>query len=121
MPPIEVILKRFELPDETRIFDNGRFDVVTIGGLTLGRATYEPDWKWSRDIGPSIGQTRCEQAHVGVVLSGHATVEFEDGRITDLTTGTIFEVPAEPHDSWVVGDEKYVSLHFLGAERYGKT
>jgi len=23
-----------------------------------------------------------------------------------------------PHDSWVIGDEPYVSLHFLGADRY---
>ena len=29
-------------------------------------------------------------------------------------------VPAEPHDSWVVGNEPYVSLHFLGAEDYAK-
>jgi len=25
-----------------------------------------------------------------------------------------------PHDSWVIGDEPYVSLHFLGAEKYAK-
>ena len=24
----------------------------------------------------------------------------------------------QPHDSWVVGDEQYVSLHFLDAEKY---
>jgi hypothetical protein len=23
-----------------------------------------------------------------------------------------------PHDSWVIGDVPYVSLHFLGAENY---
>jgi hypothetical protein len=27
-------------------------------------------------------------------------------------------VPADPHDSWVVGEEPYVSLHFLGAGKY---
>ncbi len=31
-----------------------------------------------------------------------------------------FYVPSEPHDSWVVGDEPYVSLHFLGATHYAK-
>jgi hypothetical protein len=25
-----------------------------------------------------------------------------------------------PHDSWVVGDEPYVSLHFAGANKYAK-
>ena len=24
------------------------------------------------------------------------------------------------HDSWVVGDEPYVSLHFMGADEYAK-
>jgi hypothetical protein len=27
---------------------------------------------------------------------------------------------AEPHDSWVVGAEEYVSLHFLEPDRYAK-
>ena len=27
-------------------------------------------------------------------------------------------IPPEPHDSWVVGDQPYVSLHFMGAEHY---
>jgi hypothetical protein len=27
---------------------------------------------------------------------------------------------AEPHDRWVLGDEPYVSLHFLGSEQYAK-
>jgi hypothetical protein len=31
--------------------------------------------------------------------------------------GDCFHVPPG-HDSWVVGDEPYVSLHFLGADDY---
>jgi hypothetical protein len=38
----------------------------------------------------------------------------------DLLPGALFYVPPTPHDSWVVGDEPYVSLHFLGAEKYSK-
>ena len=53
---------------------------------------------------------------MGLVLAGTATVAFEDGRVQELTAGTLFHVPAAPHDSWVVGAEEYVSLHFLGAE-----
>jgi uncharacterized cupin superfamily protein len=52
------------------------------------------------------------------VLSGVATVAFDDGRTVELRAGDLFYVPAIPHDSWVVGDVPYVSLHFLGAERY---
>ena len=32
--------------------------------------------------------------------------------------GDIFYVSNTPHDSWVVGDEDYVSIHFMGAEKY---
>ena len=46
-----VILKRFEEPDEVRTFDKGRFEIVRIGGMTIGRATYEPGWKWSEHVG----------------------------------------------------------------------
>ena len=35
-----------------------------------------------------------------------------------VVAGTLFYIPPTPHDSWVVGDEPYVSLHFLGAEDY---
>src|SRR5579862_5185815 len=44
---ISVVLKRFESPDETRILKKGKFEVVRIGGMTIGRATYEPGWRWS--------------------------------------------------------------------------
>ncbi len=117
---VDVILKRFESPDEVRTFAKGRFEIVTLGGVTIGRATYEPGWKWSVDVGPTVGAERCTVEHVGLVLAGHATAAFADGRLYDLTPGTLFHIPAEPHDSWVVGSELYVSLHFLGAGAYAK-
>ena len=115
-----VILRRFDAPDEVREMSKGRFEVVHIGGLTIGRATYEPGWKWSVDVGPSIGAERCEVEHVGLVLRGTATAALADGRVIELQAGSLFHIPPIPHDSWVVGDEPYVSLHFLGAERYAK-
>jgi uncharacterized cupin superfamily protein len=58
--------------------------------------------------------------HLGVVLSGHATAALDDGRVCDLTPGTVLYIPPEPHDSWVVGDAPYVSLHILGADHYAR-
>jgi uncharacterized cupin superfamily protein len=58
--------------------------------------------------------------HFGIVLAGHTVVAFEDGTVEDLRAGTVFYIPPVPHDSWVVGDEPYVSLHIGGAERYAK-
>jgi hypothetical protein len=117
---IEVLQRSFESPDETRKFEMGRLDVVRIGSVTIGRAMYEPGWKWSVHVGPTVGKPRCDVEHVGIVLSGIATVAFGDGRVIELKAGTLFHVPAEPHDSWVVGDEPYVSLHFMGADQYSK-
>ena len=113
-----VILRRFERPDEVREMARGRFEVVRLGGMTIGRATYEPGWRWSEHVGPGVGQTRCHVEHVGFVVSGMATAAFEDGRVYEMHAGDLFYIPPQPHDSWVVGDEPYVSLHFLGADHY---
>jgi quercetin dioxygenase-like cupin family protein len=58
--------------------------------------------------------------HVGLVLSGIATAAFDDGRVIELRAGQLFYIPPVPHDSWAVGDQPYVSLHFLGAEKYAR-
>ncbi len=116
----EVILKRFESPDETRLFEKGRFDIVNIGGMTIGRASYEPGWKWSEHVSPTANATLCEVEHIGMVISGRAMALLNDGTEIELTPGSLFHIPAVPHDSWVIGDEPYVSLHFLGADHYTK-
>jgi hypothetical protein len=116
----DVILKRFEKPDETRTMEKGKFEIVRIGGLTIGRATYQPGWKWSVHVGPTVGATRCNVEHVGLVLSGTATAALEDGRVIELRAGELFYIPPVPHDSWVIGNEPYVSLHFLGADHYAR-
>lgn len=113
-------LKRFESPDEVREFEHGRFEIVHLGGMTVGRATYQPGWKWSTHVGPTTGSERCEVEHHGLVLAGHAVVEYEDGTVEHLATGTLFYIPPVPHDSWVVGDQPYVSLHLGGAAHYAR-
>jgi 2-hydroxychromene-2-carboxylate isomerase/mannose-6-phosphate isomerase-like protein (cupin superfamily) len=114
---LDVMLKRFEQPDEVRTFEKGKFEVVRIGGMTIGRATYEPGWRWSVHVGPGTGVSSCPVEHVGIVISGRATAAMDDGATTELRPGDVFHV-APGHDSWVVGDEPYVSLHFLGADHY---
>ncbi|HXB56998.1 MAG TPA: cupin [Vicinamibacteria bacterium] len=116
----EVVQKRFESPDEVRVFAKGRLEIVKLGSLVLGRARYEPGWKWSLHVGPEVGTSRCTVEHIGLVVSGVATVAFDDGRVVELREGSLFHVPAVPHDSWVVGDRPYVSLHFLGADHYAR-
>jgi hypothetical protein len=115
---LEVILKSFESPDETRVFEKGRLDIVRIGGMTIGRASYEPGWKWSEHVSPLAGTALCEVEHVGMVISGRAMAAMKDGSEVELAAGSLFYVPPAAHNSWVIGDEPYVSLHFLGADQY---
>jgi hypothetical protein len=109
-----VSLRAFDTPDETRSFKNGKFDNIRIGGATLDRATYHPGWRWSRHVGPTVAGSRCEVAHLGHVIRRRATAAFDDGRIIELSLGSLFHIPTIPHDSCVIGDEAYISLHLLG-------
>ncbi|HZQ92614.1 MAG TPA: cupin domain-containing protein [Terriglobales bacterium] len=113
----DAVIKRFDSPDEVREFEEGRFEIVNVGGMTLGRATYQPGWKWSVHVGKALGKSFCDVEHVGVVVSGHAVAAMRDGRIIDLRAGDIFHIGPE-HDSWVVGNEPYVSIHLTGAGKY---
>jgi quercetin dioxygenase-like cupin family protein len=115
----EVVLKRFEQAEEVRTFEKGKFEVLHIGGMTIGRATYEPGWKWSVHVGKAAGAKSCMVEHVGLVVSGRATAAMDDGRVIEIKAGDVFYI-APGHDSWVVGDEPYVSLHFMGAEQYAQ-
>jgi len=117
---IAVILKRFESPDEVRVLQKGRFELVDLGGMTTGRATYEPGWKWSEHVGPGVGAT-------GVILNMLAwccpaqrrwpsTVE---AYLNCERASFFFTFRPVPHDSWVVGDEPLCFAAFsLGADYY---
>ena len=113
----DVTIKRFEDPDELRTFGHGSFALATLGGVTVGRAIYEPGWIWSEHVGTATGEDFCEVEHVGLVVSGSAAVKMRDGTRYELTPGDLFFVPPG-HDSWVIGDEPYVSLHLQGASEY---
>jgi quercetin dioxygenase-like cupin family protein len=104
-------------PAETREFVKGRFEVYSVGPMTLGRASYEPGWRWSEHVGAATGEAWCEVEHVGLVLSGRAMAAMRNGVERVMEPGQLFYVPPG-HDSWVVGDEPYVSLHIMGAEDY---
>src|SRR5262249_8808488 len=96
----------------------GRGTGAAPGG---GGAAYQPGWRWAEHVGHGVGAERCSVEHVGLVVSGVATAAFADGRVVELRPGDLFYIPPVPHDSWVVGDEPYVSLHFLGADRYARS
>ncbi len=104
----EVVLKRFEKPDEIRTFEKGKFELVRIGGMTIGRATYEPGWRWSEHVGKSLGQKECMVEHVGMVLSGCATAAMSDGKVIELRAGEMFYIP--PGHDFLGGGQRAVRV-----------
>jgi len=111
--------KNLGSPDETRTFDKGKFEVVTIGELKLGRATFQPGWKWSTSVKPIAKTSSCQVHHVGYTISGSMEGTLDDGTKFKIGPGDSFEIPPG-HDAWVVGNEAVVYLEFLGAGEYAK-
>ncbi|MFL5829672.1 MAG: cupin domain-containing protein [Solirubrobacteraceae bacterium] len=114
---MELSLISLEEPVERRVFEKGYFELYRVGPMTIGRATYEPGWVWSEHVGTADNARWCEVEHVGLVVSGRAAVAMRDGPERVMEPGQLFYVPPG-HDSWVVGEEPYVSLHFMGSESY---
>jgi hypothetical protein len=46
-------LKNFGKPDEVREFPKGKLELIKIGGATVGRAVFEPGWRWATFVQPN--------------------------------------------------------------------
>jgi hypothetical protein len=113
--------KSMQQPDEQRPFaGHGRLDVVELGGgRTVGRAMFEPGWKWSNDVKPIAGTESCEASHLGYVVRGRLMIRMNDGTELLVQAGEAFQVPPG-HDAWVVGEEAAEVLDFGGFAEYAK-
>jgi quercetin dioxygenase-like cupin family protein len=116
----ELERKNFDQADETRPFqDKGQVELVTIAGGAVGRATFEPGWKWSEHVKPLAGTDSCQHAHMGIVLSGRQIIAMDDGTQLEIGAGDVVSIPAG-HDGWTVGDEPCVVIDFAGMADYAK-
>ncbi|HEY6739442.1 MAG TPA: cupin domain-containing protein [Actinopolymorphaceae bacterium] len=105
----QVAAKSLSSPDETRTFANGRLDVATVDGNAVGRATFEPGWRWSESVRPLVGGDSCQYHHTGYVISGSLHVRMDDGAEADLNSSDVYHIPPG-HDAWVNGDEPCVMV-----------
>jgi mannose-6-phosphate isomerase-like protein (cupin superfamily) len=112
--------RNLDNPDETRKFNHGEMGVVTVAGAVVGRAVFQPGWRWSEDVKPIAGTESCEAAHTGYIISGRMHVKMDDGTEDDLGPGDAF-VASPGHDAWVVSDEACVALEWSAAGDYAKT
>lgn len=113
-------LKNFSKPDEVREFPLGKLELVKIGNATIGRATFQPGWKWSTSVQPLVNTHSCEAPHFQYHVSGTLKVKMDDGTILECKPGDISLLP-QGHDAWVVGDEPAVVVDFQGMIDYASS
>ncbi|MFO1364212.1 MAG: cupin domain-containing protein [Burkholderiales bacterium] len=111
--------KDFRKPDEVREFPKGRLELIKIGGATVGRAVFEPGWKWSTSVQPLVNTKSCEAPHFQYHVSGVLRIRMDDGAEFDCRPGEVSLLPSG-HDAWVVGNEPAVVVDFQGMIDYAK-
>jgi hypothetical protein len=111
--------KTFVKPEETREFPNGRAEILTLGGSTVGRLVLEPGWRWSNDVKPIAKTKSCEAPHFQYHVSGRLGIRMDDGTEFIAGPGDLTSLPSG-HDAWVVGEDRVVVVDFYGASTYAK-
>ena len=111
--------KDFRKPDEVREFPKGRLELIKIGGATVGRAVFEPGWKWSTSVQPLVKTKSCEAPHFQYHVSGVLRIKMDDGAEFDCRPGDVSLLPSG-HDAWVIGNEPVVVVDFQGMIDYAK-
>jgi hypothetical protein len=108
-------------PEEVRPFENdsGQLELVNLSGGAVGRATFKPGWKWSKDVKPIAGTDSCMAAHAGYVVSGRIRTVMDDGTAEEFGPGDVMLCPPG-HDAWVVGNEACVVIDWAGFADYAK-
>lgn len=111
--------RSFLKPDDRMEFSHGKVEIVSLGGSTYGRATFEPGWRWSDCIGPLTGTESCQASHLNLHVSGRLHVVMDDGSEAEFGPGDITAIPPG-HDAWVVGNEPVVIFDISGMKDYVK-
>lgn len=111
--------KHMNAPDESRKFERGNMDVVKVNGGTVGRLTFEPGWRWSKQMKAAAGTESCEAPHFQYHIAGRLRIKMDDGTEFEAGPGDVTSLPSG-HDAWVVGNEPVVVVDWHGATNYAK-
>ena len=103
--------KNFNKPDETKNNPTFKIETIKLGNTTFMKQTYQPGWKWSKDMKPLMKTDLCPLNHKGVWLSGKFHISVENGNELDVIPGDVTIIPPG-HDAWVVGNEPAVFISF---------
>lgn len=112
-------LKNFKVADETRELPKTKIEVVNFGDTTIMRATFQPGWKWSECVKPTVGTKSCLAPHINYIISGRMIIAMDDGTQKEMGSGDVAVIPPG-HDAWVIGNEECVAIDFSAGKIYGK-
>jgi len=110
-------LKSFRAPDEVREFPKGRLELIKVGGAMIGRAVFEPGWRWATSVQPIAKTSSCEAPHFQYHVAGVLRIRMDNGAEFDCCAGDVSLLPSG-HDAWVVGEEAAVVVDFQGMLDY---
>ncbi|GCE24408.1 cupin domain-containing protein [Dictyobacter kobayashii] len=79
--------KSLNTPDEVRSLPKTKVEVINLGELTLMKLTFEPGWRWSEHVKPTVGTDSCEVPHFNYGLSGRLHVKMDDGTESEIGAG----------------------------------
>ena len=85
----------FDKPDEVHPFQasSGKLELVNTESGQVGRATFEPGWKWSTHVKPIAGTDSCQSAHVGYFISGRMKIVMDNGEEAEFGPGDAMVCP----------------------------
>jgi quercetin dioxygenase-like cupin family protein len=110
-----LIRMSLDSPEEIRPFEGGtgQLQLVNMKEGGVGRATFQPGWRWSEHVKPIAKTASCQAAHRGYFISGRMKVVMDDGEEMVYGPGD-FAIMAPGHDAWVIGDEPCVLIAWQG-------
>lgn len=117
IPRVVTETREISSATDVRSFPKGRMDVVRVGGMAIGRGTFEPGWRWSESLAPIVGTDLCPLTHVGLMLAGSMEVQMAAGERLTINSGEVFALQPG-HDAWTLGDETCKVIEILAADDF---
>lgn len=106
-------------PDDARQIPFGVLETYDLGEIRVGRSVLQPGWRWSESVKPIARTEWCEYHHMGICVSGAARIQMREGSEILIEGGQLYEVPPG-HDSWVVGDEPWITVDWQPSTNFAR-
>ena len=105
----EILHKNFKNPDQIMTPPNTKVEIIKLGDYTFTKYTFQPGWRWSKDIKPIMKADFDPVPHVAYTVSGRLCIKLANGNEVEMGPDEANVVPPD-HDAWVIGNEPAVYL-----------